>query len=245
VLGPDGTIVTFQNSGSVQEIIGPDGELLSTTVWTPSGPEPLATVQPAFAPAVGIAAEEAAAATIELGLALYSWYMSRNRPDLVPVIAFKAQEFQPGQDEAGTTVLSAVRNLTRDEVKDVCDRIDDVQDETNAAAKTVVATQPNLPPARHGTAVHMQLKEQIDDMNDPNFRAEVSVLKSLEETYGTKDSVRIDVFENTGKGTVCVYDIKTAKRGLSLPRSLEIATKVHSSFSGVESIVVIEIRPTR
>jgi hypothetical protein len=127
--------------------------LLSTTVWTPSGPEPLATVQPAFAPAVGIAAEEAAAATIELGLALYSWYMSRNRPDLVPVIAFKAQEFQPGQDEAGTTVLSAVRNLTRDEVKDVCDRIDDVQDETNAAAKTVVATQPNLPPARHGTYI--------------------------------------------------------------------------------------------
>jgi hypothetical protein len=91
----------------------------------------------------------------------------------------------------------------------------------------------------------MQLKDQIDDMNDPNFRAEVSVLKSLEETYGTKDSVRIDVFENTGKGTVCVYDIKTAKRGLSLPRSLEIATKVHSSFSGVESIMVIEIRPTR
>ena len=54
-----------------------------------------------------------------------------------------------------------------------------------------------------------------------------------------------DVLENVGNGTVCVYDIKTGKRGLSFARTVEIATKVHKSFSGVQRIIVIETRPTK
>lgn len=103
----------------------------------------------------------------------------------------------------------------------------------------------SLSPQAFGTAVHMNLKEQVGSLRDPNFRAEVSVLKSLDETYGTKNSARIDVFENVRNGTVCVYDIKTGKAGLSPKRILEISTKVYESFNSAQRIVVIEIRPAK
>ena len=79
----------------------------------------------------------------------------------------------------------------------------------------------------------MSLKRQIDALVDPNFRAEVSVLKIIDEAYGTKDSVRVDVLENLGNGAVCIYDIKTGKSGLNAGRALEIARKVHASFGTV------------
>ena len=65
----------------------------------------------------------------------------------------------------------------------------------------------------------------------PNFRAEVSYLKAQEENegstdakepkdpkWGMKGTIRVDVYENTQKGTVCVYDIKTGRSGLSKAR---------------------------
>lgn len=67
--------------------------------------------------------------------------------------------------------------------------------------------------------MHFNLKEQIARLRDPDFRAEVSYLKNQEENYGGKDSIRIDVLEKVGDGTVCVYDIKTGQRGLSVART--------------------------
>lgn len=50
-------------------------------------------------------------------------------------------------------------------------------------------------PTQFGTAVHVGLKRQIDALFDPDFRAEFSALKTLDETYGAQGSIRIDVFE--------------------------------------------------
>jgi len=52
------------------------------------------------------------------------------------------------------------------------------------------------------------------------------------------------VLENVAdQGTVCVYDIKTGRRGLSCPRMDEIAFNVHRLYPGTQRIIVIEVRP--
>ena len=46
-----------------------------------------------------------------------------------------------------------------------------------------------------------------------------------------KNTIRIDVLEyNEKNDTVCVYDIKTGRRGLSLPRMIEIAREAFTAF---------------
>ncbi len=93
--------------------------------------------------------------------------------------------------------------------------------------------------------MHTNLKSQINNLRNPIFRAEVSYVKAREEDYGTKDSIRIDVLENVGDGTVCVYDIKTGQRGLSLPRTVEIAKNVFGAYPRTQRIIVSEIKPKR
>ena len=55
----------------------------------------------------------------------------------------------------------------------------------------------------------------------------------------------IDVLEKVDDDTVCVYDIKTGRRGLSLLRTTEIATNVFGAFPGTQRIIVSEVRPSR
>jgi hypothetical protein len=117
---------------------------------------------------------------------------------------------------------------------------------SDAAAAAVDRLPGNLAPARYGSAVHTDLKKQIDDLKDRDFVAERSFLKGqIDVRYGEKDSVRIDVLENIGNGTVCVYDIKTGDRGLSLLRMNEIAGEVYARYPGTQRIIVTEVRPSR
>jgi hypothetical protein len=100
---------------------------------------------------------------------------------------------------------------------------------------------------QRGTAIHTHLRHQIQNLRNPNFRTEVSLLKGLEDDarYGAKGSIRIDVLENVGNGTVCVYDIKTGRSGLSPARMAEIAGTVLTAYPRTQRIIVSEIRPLR
>lgn len=180
---------------------------------------------------------------LESGLALYTWLSARNGRDSQATITFNASEFRP--DGRGELDLSDVKLLDRDKVDAACPRLGEVQERTDRAADAIGRTGRYLPPAQFGTAVHSNLKKQIEDLNDRNFRAEVSYVKNQEENYGRKDSIRIDVLENVGDGTVCVYDIKTGRRGLSVARTAEIATNVFKAFPGTQRFVVSEVRPRR
>jgi hypothetical protein len=92
-------------------------------------------------------------------------------------------------------------------------------------------------------------------LNDPNLQAEISFLKTLQETggrpdrqeipYGTKGSLRVDILENTNTDAVCVYDIKTGVSGLYPGRSTEIARAVYLRFPTAQRIIVSEVRPHR
>ena len=94
--------------------------------------------------------------------------------------------------------------------------------------------------------VHQKIAKAVEGEGNPDFRAEQSAIKSKQEArYGEPGTVRIDAYENHREiSTVCVYDPKTGKRGLSFPRMTELAKSAFSLFAHVpQHFIVIEVRP--
>jgi hypothetical protein len=253
---PDGQQITFENNGDTQTIYDADGRPISASTWTSNGPEPEAVVQQAFVPAVvvgAVAGAAAARAAVQAALVLGTWLAGRNGLDGTAVVSFPVTVYQPGADKQLHPIW--VGRLTDKELKDSCPKYRDVQSETDeAASKTDRADYSSA--ATYGTAVHWKLHQQIGELNkegEKDLHSEVSYLKTVAETgdkpdkvnYGTKGSIRVDVLEKTDKGAVCVYDIKTGLSGLYPGRSLEIAAAVHKYHSDAQSILVIEMRPSR
>jgi hypothetical protein len=181
----------------------------------------------------------------EAVFAFFAWLSARNSPDRRAILSFSAREFG---NEKGV-LKPDVYVLNRQQVGSVCDKLGDVQTATDDAVKKVLSTRGYLPPAPFGTAVHVAIKKKINEPRNPDFRAEVSYVKGMEENrdnirYGMKGSIRVDVFENTKSGDVCVYDIKTGRRGLSALRMFEIAIMVSLFYPGARRIIVTEVRPT-
>jgi hypothetical protein len=147
--------------------------------------------------------------------------------------------------------LSFVGQLREDEVDRACPRFPEVRARTDVVVDAAGPRSKYRSPAEFGTAVHTNLKWQVENLGDPNFRAERSFLKSQYEgepdqiAYGSPNSLRIDVYEKRHNGIVCVYDIKTGRTGLSAERAAEIARTVYKRFSGVRRIIVTEVRPKR
>jgi hypothetical protein len=182
---------------------------------------------------------------VQLALVLFAWLSTQNNRDRTAVFGFKANEYRAeGSPEKPKAVW--VGSLTRDEVSDACKKLMDVQDRTDAAVDQVRKAGNYKGPSDFGTKVHKIVADGINAQGDPNYIAEVSVMKSrLEEAYyGKEDTVRVDAFENRPRPkTVCVYDPKTGKAGLSLPRFGELAHTVERVFPGTKRIIVVEVRP--
>jgi hypothetical protein len=257
----DGSKATFQTSGDAQEIYDGDGHLISASVWTKDGPQSLPVGQLAFAgvPLVARAILDAPRA-ISAGLALFTWLLSRKDRDGTAVFAFKAAKYEKTGPE-GQSELSWVGYIKRDELKGVCEKLDRVQKLTDKAVVKVRKDGDYEGPADFGTQVHKKIAEEIEKEGDPDFQAEKSAIKSelepredpnfranqpkLEAKYGQKGTVRFDAYENHRKrSTVCVYDPKTGKRGLSVPRMTELAKAAFKLFGYMpQHLIVIEVRP--
>jgi hypothetical protein len=247
---PEGGKTTFETADRTQTIRdgGPDGEVVSRSTWTERGPEREATVQEARTPSRPSGAP-LAETTITSALTLFNWLSARNKLDgLQAVAGFNAGDYAPSADAID---LSFVGQLREEEVDRACPRFQEVRSRTDAAVDAVGPRSGYPNPRDYGTAVHSNLKWQVENLGDPNFRAERSFLKSQFEgkpddvPYGSPNSLRIDVYEKRHDGTVCVYDIKTGKAGLTPGRAAEIAETVYKRFTGVRRIIVTEIRPTR
>lgn len=239
VVTTSGERIRFETAGEAQTIIDANsGDVLGSSRWTDAGPEPEATLQPVFDPR-----GYAAAKTIEAAAALWVWLSTRNDTDGSAVLAFKADDYRPG--EAPTATPSWVGRLTREETDAACPRHPEVQSRTDDAADTVRREGNYWTAAEYGTKVHKNLERQIKFLDDPNFVAEQSISKRRDETYGTPGSIRIDVLEWVGNGTVCVYDVKTGRRGLSTRRSAEIVGTVFRRYSDTRRIILIDTRPRR
>jgi hypothetical protein len=271
VVLPDGTKFTFENSGNVQRIFDGEGNLVSATEWTEDGPRPVPIGQLAFAqglPLVVPLGQVAAQALNAAALTFFTWLSCRKDPDRTAVFAFNAKKYEkPETDGNEKRPVVFVGSLTRDEVRKVCDKLPDVQKLTDAAVAKVTTDGDYKGPADFGTKVHKEIADAIRKENDPDFKAEKSVIKTVLETgrqtsssnsgnaqevdpdmeadYGELGSIRIDAYENVPKkSAVCVYDPKTGWRGLSFPRMNELAAAAHRLFGYKPNyIIVIEVRP--
>lgn len=242
---PDGEIVAFENAGLAQTIRDGDGNIVSSSVWGPEGPEQQARVEEAFSDPKRLAVRK----VIEAGMSLFTFMSTRNRNGEQAVLAFTARDYKPGEEDASK--LEYVGALSKDEVTNGCPRLPEVQARADDAARGI--DRNGMSPTAYGTAVHLRMKDGIDRLEDPNFRAERSLLKTKEAIednenpvaiYGQLGTVRIDVLEQVGNGTTCVYDLKTGRSGLSAARSAEIARTVSLNYPATQRIIVTEIRPS-
>jgi hypothetical protein len=242
---PDGSVTTFQNSGETQTIFNGDGQrILSTTGADDSDSQ--ATVQL-------VQARVSTTRPTLLGAAatLYGWLSSQNTGEQTAVFRFRAEAFRPGVSVKDTAVR--IERLTKEQVEVECgDKYAEVQSLLNQSVN-VINRGDYRSAAEYGTAVHMRMKELINGPDttprrpprDPDFRAEVSFIKSEEEGYGKPGTIRVDALANIGNQTVCAMDVKTGKRGLSLAHAFEIATNVGTFFPGTTRIIVTEVRPSQ
>ena len=186
VVLPDGQKFTFENSGNVQRIFDGEGHLVSATEWTEDGPRPLPIGQLAFAgapPLVVPLGEAAAQALNAAALTFFTWLSSRKDPNRTAVFAFNAKKYEkPETDGNEKRPVVFVGSLTRDEVRKVCDKLPDVQKLTDAAVAKVKRVGDYKGPADFGTKVHKEIADAIRKENDPDFKAEKSVIKTLLET---------------------------------------------------------------
>ncbi|PZU92758.1 MAG: hypothetical protein DI527_08815 [Chelatococcus sp.] len=242
-----GERISFETTDHVQTIAfdGPDGGVVSRTLWTPGGPEPDATIQPAFAPMV------VAPAVIAGGLLLYDWYSRQEGiGGLQAVMGFNAREYSVTPLEAGKLDLSYVGRLSEEQAELACRRLPEVRSLTDRAAEAAGA--PELYPSRavYGTAVHTRFKRFVDELKQLNFVAERSFLKEAADptsrrdiAYGHPSSIRTDAYEYRDDGTLCVYDLKTGRAGLGDRRAEILANAAKHGFDFVRRIIVMDIRP--
>lgn len=244
----DGSRFTFENDGDTQRVFDGKGRLVSEAVWTPDGPQPQPIVTPAFAaPAVIVATEK----LIQAGAGLFAWWMSSKGPGEEVVLAFNAREYRySGTERQRKFVPEWIGKRSREEVEEICERLQTVQDMADAASAKVPRNSQTSEAVR-GTKIHFLVKEEVAKKKDRRFIAESSILKATEETgaridhYGVKDTIRIDVFEKRSDELVCVYDLKTGKGGLTLARASEIVSNVFSAYPSTQRILIIEVRPKK
>ncbi len=241
--GASGSALAFDHSGGASFIEGADAELGFDSSEAP--------VLPAYLGQAFHTGRVIVQTGIEATLGLYAALSARNGPDRTAVAVFRATDFEPGADPFSP--VSLVGSLTREEVDQVCPAQGLVQDLTDKAA--VSFNRADYSASGFGTAVHMKVRDDIRALDSPNLRAEVSYLKTIQETgaipekpdvsYGRRGSIRVDVLEKASNYTVCVYDIKTGGRTLGPSRMREIAQTVSNNFPGTLRIVVTETRPRR
>jgi hypothetical protein len=110
VIGPDGSVRTFQNLGLRQQVFDAGARIIAESTWTAGGAVTVPAAQPAFAGPVLLEK------TVELGLTLYTWLSARDSHDEKAVIALSAREYAAG--DAAELTLDYVGTLPRDRVEE-------------------------------------------------------------------------------------------------------------------------------
>jgi hypothetical protein len=241
-----GETTSFETTDRVQTIRygGADGEVISRSIWTPSGPEPDATVQPVL---LGPLQRGVGAA----GAILFGWESQRNGlGGGQAVMGFNAWQFTPETGTAGLPQLAYVGRLSDEEVERACLRWPDVKSFADRAANAAGSVDLFSSAAVYGTNVHTRFKVYVEDAHDPFFRAERSFWKESDESrilglseYGRRGTIRVDAYEYRDDGTLCVYDLKTGRASISNRRAEILATAAAIGLAPIRRVIVSEVRP--
>jgi hypothetical protein len=202
-------------------------------------------------PPVAYGAALAAGRIIQASAMAGAWFLARmaasDNSGRLPVIELKVSEFT--KDNIKELSLERLGLLSSEEVQKICQKLEDVRELTKAAVAATRASGISYSPSAFGTAVHKQVKDKVDRQGDSNFVAERAYHKSGDPPQHNEPGwVRVDVLEDVGNGTVCIFDIKTGKGrsgGLSFARMRELATHVLKNFPDARRFVVIEVKEPR
>jgi hypothetical protein len=190
---------------------------------------------------------------VDDAVAEYNRLSNQRDPSLKPVLLFRPKDWnEDNQLRPGKKVKATVELLTKNEVKKYCPEFGIVQSLANEAVRQAGPRSDYETPWLFGTAAHTKLKK-LANANYPNIlRTERSYLKFAEEVaadknpdylarYGLKNTVRIDILGPERDNRVCVYDFKTGRAGISVPRAIEMRNAVHKIYNKLADVIIVEI----
>ncbi|MBZ9654361.1 hypothetical protein [Phyllobacterium lublinensis] len=189
----------------------------------------------------------------EDAVAEYNRLTNQRDPTVKPVLLFRPKDWGPDdQLQPGKRVKATVQILNKNEVKQYCPEIGIVQSLANQAVKQAGPRSNYEKPWLFGTAAHTNLKN-LATANYPSILTpEQSFLKFAEEVagderpdllakYGMKNTVRIDILGPERDNRVCVYDFKTGRAGISVPRAIEMRNAVYKIHNTLTDVIIVEI----
>jgi hypothetical protein len=171
----------------------------------------------------------------------------RDGPNRQTVIEFRAREFVRSDDGLGLISIPDVRSLDRESVATkLCPSLYELEELVDKVLKDTPRDGQNN--AEYGSRVHKALADAIERSDKlRGLKAEVSFVDDQGNvTYGTKGSIRVDILEDLGGGTVCIYDLKTGRAMLNPRRMFELA---HAAFAAdqvekrIRRIIVTQLQP--
>ncbi|WP_430910546.1 hypothetical protein [Methylobacterium sp. sgz302541] len=245
VVAPDGESRIVETSGATQTIRdGDTGEVLGRSTFTPEGVIAEPTVQPAFLPAVPlIGVGIGVARTLQLLGILFAVQSARNDRSGTAVLGLSANEYRTdgALDQNPAAWVGRIDQTTLDAA---CPRNGEVLTMTDQVAAEVRQSGLYRSPQDFGNKVHARIAQIVKEMDNPNFRAELSLLpERIDAFYGQRGTLRLDLLERTVPGTACIYDYKTGVRGIEPARALDLVKIVKKNFPETTRIIVIQVRP--
>jgi hypothetical protein len=193
--------------------------------------------------------------------------LSEHNDDQQQAVLILGREF--GRDPDEQFRLLDARLLTRETIDELCKKgLKRVQEWTDEAVEGTKKYRENMLPGPYGTDVHLRVEQMINRLPKKDrkvFGTEKSFEKMKEDGVapadseqgertnsqthrevrrGAKESIRIDVIQRIDSKTVCIYDMKTGRHGLSRRRFNEIVRSLAKADPEITRIIITEVRPT-
>ena len=201
-------------------------------------------VQPAFSGGGTLKLPGGIGMALRAGIALWNQLGEQVKKGKTPIIVARARVYAPsGEDEL---VLELVGEIDRDEADDYCKRYPEVRNQLSEIAKLARMGFKGSERA-FGSLVHHRMAKYVNDQRNDDFRAEVTNSLDEDDDRTTrrhyKGSTFLDVYERTSQDTVCVYDHKTGRAGISGVRAIKLANTAFNIHPTAKRILIIEVRP--
>ena len=137
-----------------------------------------------------------------------------------------------------------IGQLSQEEVDDACPAYPQVQSVTSSSYDTVTAQNPGATPQQIGNMVHQKVAAAF--FGQPGFKVNAGFLGDTELPNGLRvaGSSFLDVLNDVGDGTICIFDIKTGISGLGSRQINQYWNAAKQAFEGyAQRIYILEVRP--
>lgn len=249
--GPGGGQWTKIGSGDGASGLKPEAQATQSVLRRPV-PSLLGPLGPRATPGLGEAPEpplpEISPRDVR-NLDAYNERAAAPSPGRTPVLEMRV--VASGSGNQTRVEIDQAREVSRDELRNHCPRVDEVQAAVDRAMARIGPRPANETHRHYGSRVHYALEDEIERINngrtgEGSLRAEVSFHKgSNDTTPNAPNLIRTDVLEWGRHGTLCVHDLKTGREPLTLARARELGRYVLAAQEAMRRIYLVEVRPRR